>query len=148
LQSCPISAIILAQTQITEGGTNMKIGERIRYYRKLNNMTAEELAKKINKDRGTVYRYEKGYIENLPVTILEPIAAALNVTPADLLMNTRPALVLPPLDVETATIVGKLLGDHNAAQRELKLEIIKDIVQIDFTDEQLKTFSAFLKSLK
>jgi ribosomal protein S8 len=31
---------------------------------------------------------------------------------------------------------------------KLKLEIIKDIVQIDFTDEQLKTFSAFLKTLK
>ena len=126
----------------------MKIGERIRYYRKLNNMTAEDLAKKIGKDRGTVYRYEKGYIENLPVTILEPIAAALNVTPADLLMNTRPTLVLPPLDSDTAHIVGKFLANKNAAQRELKLEIIKDIVQIDFTDEQLRTFSAFLKSFK
>ena len=41
----------------------MKIGESIRYYRKLNNMTAEDLAKIINKDRGTIYRYEKGYIE-------------------------------------------------------------------------------------
>jgi transcriptional regulator with XRE-family HTH domain len=126
----------------------MKLGQKIRMLRKQNNMSVEELAQKIGKDRATVYRYEKGEIENLPVTALEPIAAALNVDPADLLMNTHPALVLPPLDVETATIVGKLLGDHNAAQRELKLEIIKDIVQIDFTDEQLKTFSAFLKSLK
>ena len=126
----------------------MKLGQKIRMLRKQNNMSVEELAQKIGKDRATVYRYEKGEIENLPVTALEPIAAALNVDPADLLMNTRPTLVLPPLDVHTANIVGKLLGDHNAAQRELKLEIIKDIVQIDFTDEQLKTFSAFLKSLK
>ena len=126
----------------------MKLGQKIRMLRKQNNMSVEELAQKIGKDRATVYRYEKGEIENLPVTALEPIAAALNVDPADLLMNTRPTLVLPPLDVDTANIVGKLLGDHNAAQRELKLEIIKDIVQIDFTDEQLKTFSAFLKSLK
>lgn len=126
----------------------MKIGEKIRMLRKQNNMSAEELARKINKDRATIYRYERGDIENLPVTILEPIAAALNVDPASLLMNTRPTLVLPPLDGETARIVGKFLGDRNAAQRELKLEIIKDIVQIEFTDEQLKTFSAFLKSFK
>ena len=126
----------------------MKIGEKIRMLRKQNNMSAEELARRINKDRATIYRYEKGDIENLPVTILEPIAAALNVDPASLLMNTRPTLVLPPLDGDTARIVGKFLANKDAAQRELKLEIIKDIVQIDFTDEQLKTFSAFLKSLK
>ena len=106
------------------------------------------MAKRIGKDRATIYRYEKGEIENLPVTILEPIAAALNVDPASLLVKTRPTLVLPPLDGETARIVGKFLANPNVAQRELKLEIIKDIVQIDFTDEQLKTFSAFLKSLK
>ncbi|MBQ3540681.1 MAG: helix-turn-helix transcriptional regulator [Phascolarctobacterium sp.] len=126
----------------------MNIGQKIRMLRKQNNMSVEELAQKINKDRATVYRYEKGDIENLPVTILEPIAKALNVDPASLLMNTRPTLVLPPLDGDTARIVGKFLADRNALQRDLKLEIIKDIVQIDFTDEQLKTFSAFLKSLK
>lgn len=126
----------------------MKIGQKIRMLRKQNNMTAEELAKAIGKDRATIYRYEKGDIENLPVTILEPIAAALNVDPASLLVNTRPTLVLPPLDSDTAHIVGKFLANKNASQRELKLEIIKDIVQIDFTDEQLKTFSAFLKSFK
>ena len=126
----------------------MKIGERIRYYRKLNNMTAEDLAKIINKDRGTIYRYEKGYIENLPVTILEPIATALNITPADLLTNTIPQSVLSTNDEETAAIINKFLSAHNITQRDLKLELIKDIIQINFTDEQLETFSAFLKSFK
>lgn len=44
-------------------------------------MSAEELAKRIGKDRSTVFRYEKGDIENLPLDILEPIAKALGTTP-------------------------------------------------------------------
>lgn len=126
----------------------MKIGERIRYYRKLNKMTAEDLAKIINKDRGTIYRYEKGYIENLPVTILEPIATALNITPADLLTNTIPQSVLSTLNEEASQVLNEFLTDRNVIQRELKFELIKDIIQINFTDEQLETLSAFLKSFK
>lgn len=44
-------------------------------------MSAEDLAKRIGKDRSTVFRYEKGDIENLPLDILEPIAKALGTTP-------------------------------------------------------------------
>lgn len=59
----------------------MNIGERIKHRRKELRMSADELAKKLGKDRSTIYRYEKGEIENLPLDILEPIAAALNTTP-------------------------------------------------------------------
>jgi transcriptional regulator with XRE-family HTH domain len=44
-------------------------------------MSADELAKRLGKDRSTIYRYEKGDIENLPLDILEPIVKALNTTP-------------------------------------------------------------------
>lgn len=44
-------------------------------------MSADELGKRLGKDRSTIYRYEKGDIENLPLDILEPIAAALGTTP-------------------------------------------------------------------
>ena len=44
-------------------------------------MSADELAKRLGKDRSTIYRYEKGDIENLPLDILEPIAKALETTP-------------------------------------------------------------------
>ena len=37
--------------------------------------------KRLGKDRSTIYRYEKGDIENLPLDILEPIADALQTTP-------------------------------------------------------------------
>jgi repressor LexA len=63
----------------------MNVGKRIRERRKELNITVDELAKRLNKNRTTVYRYEKGDIENLPIDILEPLAKALNTTPAYLM---------------------------------------------------------------
>lgn len=62
-------------------GDIVNIGKRIKERRKALKMSADELAARLGKDRSTIYRYEKGDIENLPLDILEPIAAALNTTP-------------------------------------------------------------------
>ena len=59
----------------------MNIGDRIKSRRKQLKMSADELGKRLGKDRSTIYRYEKGDIENLPLDILEPIAEALATTP-------------------------------------------------------------------
>lgn len=58
------------------------IGKRIKNLRLKLGLTAEELGSKINKNRATVYRYENANIEKLPITILEPLAKALNTTPS------------------------------------------------------------------
>lgn len=63
----------------------MLIGKRIQQKRKQMGMSADDLAKRIGKDRSTIYRYEKGDIENMPLDILEPIADALGTTPAYLM---------------------------------------------------------------
>lgn len=63
----------------------MGIGTRIKERRKALKMSADDLAKILGKDRSTIYRYEKGDIENLPLDILEPIAAALRTTPQHLM---------------------------------------------------------------
>lgn len=60
----------------------MTIGQRIREQRKNLNMSVDELAKRLGKNRATIYRYEKGEIENLPLDVLEPIAKALETSPA------------------------------------------------------------------
>ena len=52
-------------------------------------LTVDELAEKIGKSRATIYRYENGDIENMPTTILEPLAKALDTTPADLMGWTQ-----------------------------------------------------------
>ena len=59
----------------------MNIGQRIKQRRKALKMSADELGRRLGKDRSTIYRYEKGDIENLPLDILEPIAAVLETTP-------------------------------------------------------------------
>lgn len=63
----------------------MTIGERIKNRRKELGLTVDELAQRLGKNRATVYRYESNDIEKLPTTVLEPLAKALDVTPAYLM---------------------------------------------------------------
>lgn len=63
----------------------MNIGDRIKERRMSLGYTVEELADKLGKNRATIYRYEKNEIENLPTTVLEPLAEVLQTTPAHLM---------------------------------------------------------------
>lgn len=63
----------------------MTLGENIRARRKELGMSVDELAKKVGKNRATIYRYENDEIE-MPVNLLRPIAEALDTVP-DLLMD-------------------------------------------------------------
>lgn len=59
----------------------MIVGKRIKQRRKELGLSADDLARQLGKDRSTIYRYEKGDIENMPLDILEPIAKVLRTTP-------------------------------------------------------------------
>lgn len=63
----------------------MDIGNRIKERRQRLGLTADDLAEKVNKSRATIYRYENGDISKLPTTVLEPLAEALQTTPAYLM---------------------------------------------------------------
>lgn len=63
----------------------MKIGQRIKERRKELKMSADELGRKLGKDRSTIYRYENGDIENMPLDILPELANALEMTQQDLM---------------------------------------------------------------
>jgi repressor LexA len=63
----------------------MNIGQRIKLRRKKLGISADELACKLKLSRSTIFRYEKGDIEKLPVDILEPISKILNVSPSYLM---------------------------------------------------------------
>ncbi len=60
----------------------MKPGSRIRERRLLLGLSVSDVADALGKNRATVYRYESGYIEDLPTTVLEPLARVLQTTPA------------------------------------------------------------------
>lgn len=63
----------------------MNIGERIKNRRLELGLSVDEVAEKIGKNRATVYRYESREIEDLPTSVLEPLAKALRTTPAFLM---------------------------------------------------------------
>ncbi len=63
----------------------MNVGQRIKQRRKELNLGVEDIAKKLNKNKATIYRYESNEIENLPITILEPLSEILETTPSYLM---------------------------------------------------------------
>lgn len=85
------------------------IGQRIKERRKLLKLTADDLAKAIGKDRATIYRYENSDIKKLPTTVLEPLAAALDVTPA-WLMGYDDVTPLPEKKYVKIPVVGKIVA--------------------------------------
>lgn len=58
----------------------MTTGERIRDRRKELGITADTLAEAIGVSRSTMFRYENGFIEKMPINNLVPIARALHTT--------------------------------------------------------------------
>lgn len=63
----------------------MSIGQRIKSLRLQQSMSIDDLADRLGKNRTTIYRYENGDIENLPIGILDSLSTALNTTPAYLM---------------------------------------------------------------
>ena len=104
----------------------MDVGKRIKERRKELNMSVDELAQKLNKNRTTVYRYEKGDIENLPMDILGPLAEVLNTTPAYLMgWDNKPISAMDTIDYPlTARIIYELndfiLGPKNLTNTYLQ----------------------------
>ena len=63
----------------------MNIGQKIKDLRIQLGISVDELAAKLGKNRATIYRYERGDIENMPLDVLEPLSKALDTTPAYLM---------------------------------------------------------------
>ena len=127
LQICNYNIII----NLKEVNT-MTIGERIKQRRIDLGLSADDLANAIGKNRATIYRYENGNIENLPITILEPLAKALHTTPADLLGRTleKEPLKLSALEER---IIMKLRQLNSEA-----IEEIEDIIDVKLAKLQRK----------
>lgn len=111
----------------------MVIGKRIKERRKELGMSAEELGRRLGKDRSTIYRYEKGDIENMPLDILEPIAKVLNTTPQYLMGWEE----VKKNNNDIADIVVRLRTDNEF------FEIVKQLNSLE--PDKLSSLLAFLK---
>ncbi len=66
------------------------VGERIRLYRKNSGMSMEEMARKINKSKASISKYEAGKI-SIDIVTLFDIAEALNISPFQLFDYVLPS---------------------------------------------------------
>lgn len=57
------------------------VGENIKKRRKELNLSVDEVAKRLNKNRATIYRYENNDIENMPITVLNRLSEILKISP-------------------------------------------------------------------
>lgn len=111
----------------------MTIGMRIKQRRKELCMSADDLGEKIGKNRATIFRYENGDIERLPIDVLEPIAEALFTTPQYLMGWEETEKKNDTL----ADIVLKLRTDDEL------FEVVEAVCNLD--RNKLSALKAFLK---
>ena len=96
----------------------MTVGARHRARRKQLGFSAEYIAERLGCSPATVYRWENGDIEKMPIDSIDPVAADLGVTPAYLLGwgAEKPAALagdgLSPLDVKLIELLRCLTDDQ------------------------------------
>jgi repressor LexA len=117
----------------------MTTGQRMKMRRKEIGLSAERVAEILGISPATVYRYEKGDIEKVPGDLLQPIAQALQTTPAYLMGwnpsgSSLPSNVIPlpqmrEWKVLGATACGKplhreLLDETVMAPDDIKADVV------------------------
>lgn len=102
----------------------MNIGERIKNRRKELELSVDDVADKLGKNRATVYRYESSDIENLPITILEPLSRILKTTP-DYLMGWITEKELPNKEQSITDKEKELLTNYNKLNDNGKRKLIE-----------------------
>lgn len=119
----------------------MTIGQRMKARRKELKMSADDLAVKLFKDRSTIYRYEKGDIENLPIDLLKPIADALDMTPAELM----------GWDEEKIAEASEIIKDENEYLDQLDAEFksfMDEMYELELNAEELSEVFEYAKYIR
>lgn len=106
-------------------------GDRIKTRRKELGISADVLAEKIGVSRATMYRYENGDIEKVPVDLISPLAAALHVSAAYLMGwdEEQSVLSIPGIIPLPANKTYPLLGNIACGTPILADENVSEWVQ-------------------
>lgn len=70
----------------------MNLGENIKQFRKVRNLTQSELSQETGIPRSTIQKYESGLIQNIPLEAIPIISKALDISPTNLVgwLSTEP----------------------------------------------------------
>lgn len=104
----------------------MSVGNRIRQRRLELGLSGEEVGKMLGVNKTTVYRYEKGEIDKMPIEVVEKLSVALRTTP-DVIMgwNTDASTPTNLVPISRASIVSiPILGTIKCGQPILAEENI------------------------
>lgn len=89
-----------------------EIALRIKQRREELGLSAEQLGEKIGKAKTTIYRYENGYIEKMPSSVLSDIAKVLRVSPTYLLYGDESQNnlnnTLRPVNIKKFPMLGEI----------------------------------------
>ena len=120
----------------------MSIGQRIKNRRLELGLTVDEVAAKIGKNRATVYRYESSDIEDLPTSILEPLAKVLHTTPG-FLMGWEPESRSTTSDISDSDVdmrrIARARNDMTQQEKDKMMKIVKASFEEYFTDNYVDT---------
>lgn len=114
----------------------MNIGNRIKERRLELKMSADSLAKRIGKDRSTVYRYESGSIDSVNASTLVTLANALETTPSYLI----------GLDQTEERAIASFVSADGVQLRHMETWQ-KELGHIAFTDSENEEIIQFAKYL-
>ena len=107
----------------------MTIADRIRNRRIELGLSVDDLAKLLNKNRATVYRYESNYIKNYSPDVISMLADALHTTPAYFYGYEEPpditAAPRQTVSTDEARILAAGVDKLPKAQREQALAVVR-----------------------
>ncbi len=105
----------------------MNISARLKQKRKEENLTADYVAKKIGVAKSTLYRYENGDIDKMPIQILQKIAKIYNTSPISLIGYED------ELDYVTNNVV---INDNSYYLNDVQIEEVKLFVEFLLSKEK------------
>lgn len=100
------------------------VGDRIRRRRLELGLSVDDLARALGRNRTTIYRYENSYIEDLPSSVLEPLARVLDTTPEALLSwqsagkKSLPEGAVPVRALRPIPVIGSVRAGWNGLAQE------------------------------
>ena len=98
----------------------MNIGTRIKTKRKELGLSVDDVARMLDKDRATVYRYESNDIAKLPITVIEPLSRILDTSPS-YLMGWDDENLKPPEITENVIlfpVIGEIAAGYDTVADE------------------------------
>lgn len=121
---------------------NNNLGTKIKELRILNEMSQEELGKRIGVQRAAVNKYERGSVTNIPINTIEKIADIFGVSPTYLLGWVEPNETSLSIEVQIIQGVKTFFGEDavDLLETYTDLSIVGKEKVLTYSNEMFKLY--------